>query len=240
MTWGIPHVMRTTTSARAASAHPRRPARSRHWASSATHGDDPRADQGQNHCVEADQPLERPVSVERAYEFLSTVRDTAGKSRGHAALRKLRRVDEIVRREPEPFAHEGPLPRMRATYHENHRSMPPATSMASIASSAHCRNHPAKSPVTRRSGTGQHGGTTRAPKARHRHKGADGRTHATIPAAEAAAKAQSGTTITARLFAGESPAARPSARAAGQLYGRARKRAGEHDQSTEVRGTTPP
>ena len=100
MTWGIPHVMRTTTSARAAS------------------------------------------------EFLSTVRDTAGKSRGHAALRKLRRVDEIVRREPELFAHEGPLPRMRATYHENHRSMPPATSMASIASSAHCRNHPAKSPVT--------------------------------------------------------------------------------------------
>ena len=90
----------------------------------------------------------RPVSVERAYEFLSTVRDTAGKSRGHAALRKLRRVDEIVRREPELFAHEGPLPRMRATYHEHHRSMPPATSMASIASSAHCRNHPAKSPVT--------------------------------------------------------------------------------------------
>ena len=113
-----------------------------------THGDDPRTDQGQNHCVEAHQPLERPVSVERAYEFLSTVRDTAGKSRGHAALRKLRRVDEIVRREPELFAHEGPLPRMRATYHENHRSMPPATSMASIASSAHCRNHPAKSPVT--------------------------------------------------------------------------------------------
>ena len=112
------------------------------------HGDDPRADQGQNHCVEADQPLERPVSVERAYEFLSTVRDAAGKSRGLAALRKLRRVDEIVRREPELFAHEGPLPRMRATYHEHHRSMPPATSTASIASSAHCRNHPAKSPVT--------------------------------------------------------------------------------------------
>ena len=112
------------------------------------HRDDPRADQGQNHCVEADQPLERPVSVERAYEFLSMVRDAAGKSRGHAALRKLRRVDEIVRREPELFAHEGPLPRMRAAYHENHRSIPPATSMASIASSAHCRNHPAKSPVT--------------------------------------------------------------------------------------------
>lgn len=113
-----------------------------------THRDDPRADQGQNHYVEADQPLERPVSVERAYEFLSTVSDTAGKSRGHAGLRKLRRVDEIVCREPELFAHEGPLPRMRATYHEHHRSMPPATSMASIASSAHCRNHPAKSPVT--------------------------------------------------------------------------------------------
>ena len=64
------------------------------------------------------------------------------------ARRELRRVDEIVRREPELFAHEGPLPRMRATYHEHHRSMPPVTSMASIASSAHCRNHPAKSPVT--------------------------------------------------------------------------------------------
>ena len=102
----------------------------------------------QNHCVEADQPLERPVSVERAYEFLSTVCDAADKSSGHAALRKLRRVDEIVCREPELFAHEGTLPRMRATYHEHHRSMPPATSMASIASSAHCRNHPAKSPVT--------------------------------------------------------------------------------------------
>ena len=89
--------------------------------------------------------------------------------------------------------------------------------MASIASSAHCRNHPAKSPVTppkRDRATWRYHASAKIPATAIRAPTA--RAHATIPAAEAAAKAQSGTTIAARFFAGESPAAMPSARAAGQ------------------------
>lgn len=69
-------------------------------------------------------------------------------------------------------------------------------------------------------------------KPRHRHKGADGERTRPIPAAEAAAKAQSGTTITARFLAGESPAAMPSApRGRPAFYGEPRKRAGEHERA---------
>ena len=147
MTWGIPHVMRTTMSAQRARIPGALRARAigrlpRAWGR-------PRADQGQNHCVEADQPLERPVSVERAYEF-----PQHGMRRGRQKQRTRRPPQAAPRRRNRPprtwsFSRTKVLlPRMRATYHENHRSMPPPPAWQASRVPAHCRNHPAKSPVT--------------------------------------------------------------------------------------------
>ena len=165
MTWGIPHVMRTTTSARAASAHPRRPARSRHWASSARMGTTPEPTKDR---ITASKPISR-----------SSAR-SASSARTSSSARYATRPAKAAGTPPsascaastKSSAANPSFSRTKVLFPE---CAPPTTSiigacpppLAWQASRARpiaetIRPNP---PSPRRSGTGQHGGTTRAPKA---------------------------------------------------------------------------
>ena len=225
MTWGIPHVMRTTTSARAASAHPRRPARSRHWASSACIGTTPEPTKDR---ITASKPISRSSArsassarTSSSAWYATRPAKAAGTppSASCAASTKSSAANPSFSRTKVLFPEcAPPTTRIIGAYqHGKHRELGPLQKP-----SGQIPRHPAEA------GQGNMTVPRERQKPRHRHKGADGpsaRDHPCSRSRSESAKRHDDRRALLSRRESRGHAVRPRGRPA--FYGEPRKRAGE-------------